>query len=283
MTRRLLVLLRFEARKLWARRLPRLAFLVVVLVALLAPRAGHLVDTASSLVKGRTAAADPFRNGWTALAGAVSTARLFLVILLLVLAGSSVAEEAQQGTLKALFVRPVRRLELLLAKALATWGYAVALLLVAVAAAALGAELQRGLYDVADPDFPDRVKHYFPEMVRYVALATALTALPLLALTGLGLLCSTLFDHAGHATGAAVGALFLLSGLAGLGDGAREWLFVSYLSLPFEVVQDIANQYTNAAAPFRPERIARAVEVSLGWSVLLLGASAALLQRRDVS
>src|SRR5690606_16851477 len=117
------------------------------------------------------------------------------------------------GTLKTLFTRPIRRVELLLAKALAIWGWGAALLLLAVLAGLLGGELTEGLYDVQDPTF-HVTKHTFGTMLRYTALATAVTLAPLAALAGVGLLASCLSDHPGHATGGAIGALFLLSGIA---------------------------------------------------------------------
>jgi ABC-2 type transport system permease protein len=274
-------LTRFELRKLAARKLPLLAIVVVLLIALVAPTAGRAVDTASALMKGKVAADDPFANGWTALAGAVSTARLFIVIVLLILSGSAVAEEASQHTLKALLVRPVRKVELLLAKALATWGWATGLLLLSVLAGALGAEWAKGLYDVTDPMF-GFTKHTFGTMLGYVALATAVTAAPLLALTGLGLVCSCLSDHPGYATGSAIGALFLLSGIAGVSDAARDLIFVSYSAMPFETVHAIASQFSGERDKLALESVLRAIAVSVAWAAALFGLAAALLERRDI-
>jgi ABC-2 type transport system permease protein len=279
--RRVLRLTRFELRKLAARPLPVLAVVLVVLVALLAPWAGHAVDSAAALMKGQVAREDAYQNGWTALAGGVAAARLFIVIVLLILSGSAVAEEAAQGTLKTLLVRPVRRTELLVAKALATWGWAVLLLVVAVLAAALAGELTKGLYDVQDPDF-GVVKHTFGVMLDYTLLATALTAAPLLALTGLGLLATCLSDHPGHATGGAIGALFLLSAVAGVSDLAHDLVFVSYSAMPFQVLEDLAGQFSGERAKLAPDQVVKALTVCLAWAGVTLGAAATLLRRRDI-
>lgn len=281
MISRTLRLTRFELRKLAARRLPLLAIVAVLLIALLAPTAGRAVDTASALMKGKVAGEDPFANGWTALAGAVATARLFIVIVLLILSGSAVAEEASQHTLKALLVRPVRRVEVLLAKALATWSWAAGLLLLSVLAGAVGAESAKGLYDITDPSF-GMLKHTFGTMLGYVALATALTAAPLLALTGLGLVCSCLSDHPGYATGGAIGALFLLSGIAGLSDAAGQLMFVSYSAMPFETVHAIASQFSGERDKLALESVVKAAGVSLAWAAGLFGLAVALLERRDI-
>lgn len=284
MIARIFRLARFEWRKLTARRLPLLALVIVVLIALLAPGVGRAVDTASSLMSGRVGGGDDagFKNGWVAMAGAVSTARLFIVIVVLVLAGSAVAEESAQGTLKTLFVRPIRRVELLLAKALATWGWGALLLVVAVLAAALGGELSQGLYDVADPTF-GITKHTFGTMLRYTLLATAVTLAPLAALTGLGLLASVLSDHPGHATGGAIGAVFFLSGVAGLLPGdAHQALFVTYSAMPFEVVDALANQFSGERDKLSLPGVLQAVAVCLAWAGATFGVAAALLNRRDI-
>lgn len=279
---RVLLLARFELRKLAARRLTLVAFALVVLVAVLAPRAGQVVDTAAALARGRASQADPFANGWSALAGAVSTARFFIVLVVLVLASSAVAEEVSLGTLKALLVRPFRKLEVLAAKALAVWLYGAALVLAAVVAAALGAELSRGLYDVTDPFYPDLTKHTAGLMANYVLRAALATLAPVVALTGLGLLASTLSDHPGHATGLGVAGLFLLSGLAGLSDAAQPWVFVTHARLPFETVEDMAQQISGAAAGLAPARALFGAAVSLGWGAGLLGLAGLVLVRRDV-
>lgn len=284
MTGRVLRLTRFELRKLAARRLPVLALALVVAIALLAPSVGRAVDTASSLMSGKGAQhADSWKNGWTAMASAVSTARLFVFIVVVVLAGSAVAEEASHGTLKTLFVRPVRRVELLLAKALATWGWGALLLVVAVLAAMLGAELNLGLYDVADPTF-GITKHTFGTMLGYTALATVVTLAPLAALTGLGLLASCLSDHPGHATGGAIGALFFLSGLAGVAThpGVRDAMFVTYSAMPFEVVDALANQFAGERERLALQGVVQAVVVSLAWAVAGFGGATWLLGRRDI-
>jgi len=279
---RLWTLYRFEVRKLAARRLPLLAALAILLVALLAPQVGHVVDTAAALSRGEGAAESEFANGWTALSGAVKPARFFLVLVLLVLAASTVAEETGHGTIKALLTRPVGRTQLLLAKALATWSFAALVLVLAVAAAALSAELARGLYDVVDPVYPDRLKHAFGDMSGYLYVVTAVTLAPLLALTTLGLLASVLFEHAGHATGVAIGVLFFLSAFSGLADDAGAWVFVPYLAAPFDLFDDLANQYTGARRELWAT-VPRAALVPLAWSAALFAVAAVVLERRDIT
>ncbi len=271
----------FEWRKLLSRRLPIAAFIGVVLIALVAPKAGHVAETASSLARtGQVGGPNAFENGWTALAGAVASTRMFLMIVVLVLAGSSVAEETTQGTLQALLVRPYRRVEVLFVKALTIWSYAALLLVLAIAMAALGAEWSRGLYDVVTPEH-GKLVHAFGDMWVYVYTATALTLVALMALTVLGLFASVVFDHPGYATGVAIGSLFLLTAASNLSDSG-DVLFVTYLSGPFDVVDALARQYVNFRKHLEGPAIGKGLAVSSVWSVGLFGVSAFLLGRRDV-
>jgi len=279
---RLWLMFRFEWRKLLSRKLPLVAAICVLILALLAPKAGQVMDTAAAIAQGKAAQANLYANGWTALCSAVNSARFFLVLAVVVLAGSSVAEETSTGTLRAICLRPVRRWEFLLAKLLGLWSYAAALLIAVVVVAALGAELDRGLYDVVDPSYPDRLVRAFGDMCGYVYLAVALTLPPLLALCSLGLLVSTLVEHPGHATGIAVGALFALSAVSGLADELRPWIFTEDLSAPFVLVGDIAAQYTGTKARLATGALARGVWLPLLWAGACFGISAFALERRDV-
>lgn len=271
----------FEWRKLLSRRLPIAAFVGVVLIALVSPKLGQIVDTASSLARtGKVGGADAFENGWTALAGAVKSTRMFLMIVVLVLAGSSVAEETTHGTLQSLLVRPYRRIEVLLMKALTIWSYAALLLLLAIAMAALSAEGGRGLYDVVTPEH-GKLVHAFGDMWVFVYTATGLTLVSLMALTVLGLLASVVFDHPGYATGVAIGSLFLLTAVSNLSDSG-DLLFVSYLATPFEVVDSLARQFVNFRQHLEGPAVLRGLTVSGLWSVGLFGVGAFLLTRRDV-
>jgi ABC-type transport system involved in multi-copper enzyme maturation permease subunit len=283
MIARLWLLFRFEWRKLLGRRLPLVVFFGVIVLALLAPKVGHVVDTASALAQGKVARQDPYAQGWSALCGSVKTTRLFLTLAVLVLAGSSVAEERSQGTLRALVLRPVRRAEIVGAKLLALWSYGAALLVAAVAAAAIGAELTQGLYDVVDPYYPDRLIHSFGDMWGYTYLAVGLSLPPLLALASMGILISSLFDHPGYATGVSVAALFFLSAAAGLSGFAREALFVGYLAAPFETVGDLAAQFTNVRKNLAPAAVLQAVVVPLAWALGCFVLTALVLSRRDVT
>jgi len=282
-TSRLGRLLRIEARKLRARRLTLAALVAVAAVALLAPWARGVLDAAAALARGEAPRADSWANGWTALCGGVRAARLLVVLVVLVLSASCVAEETSGGTLQALLARPVRRLEILAAKALAVWGYAALLLGVAVAAAAVGAELTAGLYDVVDPLHPVPSRYTFGEMADYVLLAAALTGVALGALVALGLACSVLLDHPGHATGLAVGVFLVASAAGGVEQDLGQWLFVHPLSAPFDVVANIAEQYTGFVGQLKAPAVARVAATSTAWALALAGAAGAVLQRRDVT
>ncbi|MCA8923902.1 MAG: ABC transporter permease [Planctomycetes bacterium] len=277
---RLWTLYRVELSKLLARRLLWVGAVLVILLALAGPSLSGAAAAARAAAEG-SAGGDEFQNGWTVLAGSVTRASFLIWLLAVVLSASSVAEEASWGTLRVICARPVRRAEWIAAKVLALWSLTAAILLAAVFAATASAELAFGLYDVVDPLFPDRVTHSFGDMRWFVLAATGASLVPLLALIGVGTFCSTLVDHPGHATGAAVGALVLLSAAGGLSPGFGEYSFVDQLFVPFRLVNDLANQYTGKLREFN-EDLPRVVWVSGLWAIAGTQLAALRLTLRDV-
>ena len=55
------------------------------------------------------------------------------------------------------------------------------------------------------------------------------------------------------------------------------------MAFPFEVVEDLANQFTNARARLKPSYLTKAVVVPAVWAGLFFGASVYLLSRRDIT
>ncbi|MEZ6188758.1 MAG: ABC transporter permease [Planctomycetota bacterium] len=268
-----------ELQKLLARKLVWVGALGVVLLALAGPGLSGLAAAAKAAREG--AEVDAFQNGWTVLAGSVSRASALIWLLAVVLSASSVAEEASWGTLRVVCARPVRRAEWVVAKVLALWSLCALALFAAVLAATLSAELSFGLYDVVDPLFPDRVAHTFGDMRGFVLGATAVSVLPLLALIAAGTLVSTLVDHPGHATGAAIGGLVLLSAAGSLLGSFSDYSFVDQLGLPFQLVSDLANQYTGKLREFE-EDLPRVAWSSCLWAAGATYLAATRLTLRDV-
>jgi ABC-2 family transporter protein len=246
MIRRVLRLVRFEWQKLFSRRFTWIALALVVAAAALAPALGHVAATAEAISQRRSASQDEFQNGWTALASGLRLGTYVATFVLLILAGSSIGEEAQQGTLKTLFLRPVRRVEVLLAKKIALAAFAVFLVLAMVLVA--GAVGLRSGYP----------------------------------LVSLGLLFSCAIDHPGHGTGATIGGYFLLATVAGLVDRIAPFVFVKYVGLSLDELYDIGGAIGAASKELRTLAPAMVIVPFASSLVFMLGA-ALLLRMRDVA
>lgn len=282
MIARLARLVLFEWQKLIARRLAIVALVLVALAAAISPLAGHVVDVAQALSSGKSAPATEFQNGWTTLASGVRSGLFLVTVTLLVFAGSSVAEEAQQGTLKALFLRPLRRTELLLAKWIALSGFAIVLLLVMTATAALAGELRFGFGPVVDPAYPDApTSRTVAYMLSYTVPALLLVIPGLVAVVAFALLFSCAIDHAGYSVGAAVASFLLLGALAALSTTAADVLFPHYVGLSLEHLSDIAEQISDASKKLRETALTTALVPAVS-SLVFFGAAALLLGSRDV-
>jgi ABC-2 type transport system permease protein len=282
-TARLVRLVLFEWQKLIARRLAIVALVVVALAAAISPLAGHVVDVASALSAGKAAPTTDFQNGWTTLASGVRSGLFLVTVTLLVFAGSSISEEAQQGTLKALFLRPLRRTELLLAKWIALSGFAVLLLLVMTGSAALAGFAQHQSFGpVVDPAYPDApTTKTVAYMLTYTVPALLLVIPGLVAVVSFALLFSCAIDHPGYSVGASIASFLLLGALAALSTTAARILFPHYVGLSLEQLSDIAEQFSSASKEFRQTALTTGVVPAVS-SVVFFGAAAFLLGSRDV-
>jgi ABC-2 type transport system permease protein len=267
-------LVRFEWRKLFARRFTWIALLAVALAAAISPATGQVLAKAEQLTRGSPADVEGM-SGWAALASGLRFGTYVATFVILILAGSAVSEEVQQGTLKTLLLRPVRRTDVLLSKMVALSIFSVLLVLVMGAASGLaacrydfGSLVSQGGKDAAT-------------LTRYTAGAFGLALAPLFSLVAFGLLFSCAIDHPGQGTGAAIGGYFVLSAVAGLTVAAKKWFFVYYVALPFEDLFDMGGGVSAAAKEFR-EHAPLAVEVPLASALVLLLGAALLLRMRDI-
>jgi len=195
--------------------------------------------------------------------------------VLLILAGSSISEEAQQGTLKTLLLRPVRRVEVLLAKKIALLLFSVLLVLVMGVAAGLAA-MRYDFVSLVSQGGKDA-----PTLLRYTAGAFALSLPPLVSLVSFGLLFSCAIDHPGQGTGAAIGGYFVLSAVAGLSTNLWKRVFVSYVGLHFDKLYDMGGGVSSAAKEFR-DLVPDTIVVPLASAAIFFVGAAILLGMRDV-
>jgi ABC-2 type transport system permease protein len=223
--------LRAEATKLWRQRLPWVGLVLVVVVTAFAAWINAEMATDS-----HGAAALP-RNAFRFFAIGLRYGFAMSVFFLVLTAGLAVAGESGQGTLKMVLVRPVRRSEVLLAKAGVVGQYAAVLLLVVAVTAALvgGAVTQSDFGDVIDPQYDDPENPYVyveaGDMWGHLLLALGLLVLPLLAAGMLGLTVSVLLENPGIASGTAVIVFLALEIIAGFfaGRPAARYFFNHYM------------------------------------------------------
>jgi ABC-2 type transport system permease protein len=273
---RVLRLVVFEWRKLFARRFTWIALAIIILAAAVSPLVGQVLTRAEQLQREGAGADSNVPSGWTALAAGVKFGTNVATFVLLILAGSSIAEESQQGTLKTVLLRPVFRIEVLLAKEIALSLFAVVLVVVmGVAAGLASARYEWGsLVSQGGKDAPT--------LLRYTIGAFALSVPPLFAVVGFGLLFSCAIDHAGYGTGAAIGGYGVLSTIAGLSTNLWRKIFVSYVGLHFDQLKDMGEGTSAASKVFR-ELAPEAVIVSLVSAAVFFAGAAVLLRMRDVS
>jgi ABC-2 type transport system permease protein len=198
----------------------------------------------------------------------------------LLFAASSIAEETQLGTLKTLFTRPVRRVEVLVSKWLALSGYALALLVAAALAAGLAGKLRFGFGDVVDPAYPEKVFTASGDMVAFGARAFALSLPSLVALVSLGLLFSCAIDHPGYSVGASISSYFVLKVVTKLSAKAAHYVFARYTLLAAEFFTDIARAYPEKR--HFAEETPRLLVVPLASAFVFFVGAALLLQTREV-
>uniref|UniRef100_A0AAU2VQ81 ABC transporter permease n=1 Tax=Streptomyces sp. NBC_00008 TaxID=2903610 RepID=A0AAU2VQ81_9ACTN len=160
-------------------------------------------------------------------ASLAATLPVFLPMAVGVIAGDSVAGEANAGTLRYLLVAPAGRTRLLLAKYATTLGFCLlATLIVAVSALAVGALL----FPVGDVTTISGTRIGFGEgLVRAAAVAVAV-AVSLIGFAALGLFVSTLTNSGIAAMAATVGVLITVQILDTIPQlhGIHPYLFPHY-------------------------------------------------------
>ncbi len=192
----------FRRPRTWATIavLNALPILVAVLLVLtdLAPRPGEGPPFLSAVL----------RNGALyPLAALAIVLPLFLPIAVAVVAGDSIAGEAQAGTLRYLLARPVGRTRLLVAKLVAVMAF---VLVTVVVVAAVGYVLGTSLFEaepIAGGSSVSGTSLTPEEISTRTVLAVGYVALSMLGVAAFGLFFSTLTDSP---LGATMGALAVL-------------------------------------------------------------------------
>ncbi len=173
-------------------------------------------------------------------------------LALVIVAAMSLAEERELGTAKILYAKPVRRAEVVAAKALVLLASTLAVILIAALIGfALGWSIW-GAGDVVDAAYPDFVHHPAGAAVceidgvrwclpRQSLMALALLVPPLFGLLMIALMLGSLVRQTGIAVGLAFGALLIGEAAAWLSDAAAPWVVNSYLHFPIDTLHAYVN------------------------------------------
>lgn len=297
---RLLRLTRFELSKLWGRRTvlvpdafynrqsPALKtllappfILIVLLVLALTPVVSaygqSILETAQELT-GKNK--DRFKNAWSTLANSSSRGLLLSYVFFIVIAGTSMAEEAQYGTLKSVLIRPYKRSEFILAKALSLSLFVLLVVLILALSGFVAGTVIGQYGDITDPDYQSYVVSSAAEMSKASVQAYLLLIPPLFATIAYALFMSTIIEQPGYAVGVAIGASLILFALGSIDQRLGSLIFVNQLTMPLGRLEDLGLGYSGSELKGR--EMAFNVGSSVLSSLVFYGLSIWLLSSRDI-
>ena len=213
-----------------------------------------------------------YRFVYDATTMALGVLGLFLIVIF---CSGLIASELGRGSIRLMLVRPLRRVEFLLAKLLLGATFAVLLLLVAGVASWTLAAL---LGEVHGVEYGGETLYTSAGMAGTYAAAAAFSLFPLLALVAFALLMSTLTRSSAAAIGGSIG-LWLLLDLVKNPLGIQPYVFTTYLE-PWQVFAQRSDGFPEMG--WMPDNPVYMVGVSVLWLVLLVALAAAVLQRRSL-
>ena len=221
--------LAFETRKLILRRLP---WIVLTAVTLAVVVTGWLERSQADI-----ASYELFAR----ICGHTLPLTSFLVMII---AALSVNEEVASGSLRAVFLHPVHRSELILSKLILQAAFALFCGIAAMVSAWIVCEIEGdfGPVTLAIEGFEDR-EIFSAQAMRLISWKLCLAMLPpLVAASAFGVLISTLIESEGMAVAVAVFLYLSMQALAPIMEGARDYLFPAYLESACSLLSELAGQ-----------------------------------------
>lgn len=298
---RLWRLVRFEVKKLYGRRfllvpqglytkLPGplksiaappfvlIAYFVIIAAAMVSGLGEWVLDRARTIATGE--GTDPFKNAWSTLAGSASKAQFIAMIMLLILSGTSMAEEAQFGTMKAILTRPYRRAETILAKALTLSLFVVSIVFVLALAGLLTGSINYDFIEIRDPRYVDNVIVKLDDMWKTTVIAFLLLIPPLLALVSFGIFLSLIIEQPGYSVGVAMGGVLVMGVLGMIYDSFAEYSFIHWSSVPLSILENRGASYTRYRFKLLPAL--KSIAVCFSYCAAFYGLSIWRLSVRDI-
>jgi ABC-2 type transport system permease protein len=238
---------------------------VIFVVALLADSSGNPEEVAFGDLVRDTGLAVPLV--------CLAFGSIWLIPLITALvAGDIVATEDQNGTLKTILTRSVERWQVFAGKALAAITYATLALVVYVGTALLLGGLAWG-FDPVTLLSGTRVS--VSRGLTLLGIGTLTYLMPVLAITAIALLLSTLTRNSAAAVVGTLMASLIMQVLGAL--SALDWLDPYLLSTQFNAWQGVLRD------PIDWDPVIRAAWVSAAYAVPALGAAVIAFVRRDVT
>ncbi len=158
-------------------------------------------------------------------------------IAMLAFSGSIVAAETDSGTIKNILVRPIRRHEFILAKALALFVYCLFIVVLMTALSMAAGALVYGMGDIAIPETGEVYRTRL-EMLRNMGISSMMDLISIYTVGCLGLLVSVSIKNTGWAVITALVLYFPIMFLKNF-ESFSPWVFTAYMDLGQNILREM--------------------------------------------
>jgi len=230
MISRIWSLTKIELFKFYRQKIFFISLFLVVLVVVVSVLMEKISPTTKATV-----------NGFGPLiAGCLNGFRL-VTFLILVIGALLFASETTFGTIRTILIAPIRRCELVLAKAITVIILALLFtLLIELVAFGLSWAVY-GFHDITDPAFPTIVYLVKSEMLLYMLYTFLHILIPLVAIGLMGLFISTLVENAGISVAISIILYLVLdSFVANLFEEVSSFLFNPYWNYYLDTLKNMS-------------------------------------------
>jgi len=230
MLSRIWSLTKIELFKFYRQRIFFISLVLVVLVVALSVLMEKISPTTKATVNGIAPLISGCLNGFR-----------LVTFLILVIGALLVASETTFGTIRTVLIAPIRRSELVLAKAITVIILALLFTLLIESIAFGLSWTVYGFYNITDPTFPEIVHLAKAEMLLYVLYTFLHILLPLVAIGLMGLFISTLVENAGISVAISIILYLVLdSFLANLFEEVSSFLFNPYWNYYLDTLKNMS-------------------------------------------
>ncbi|MBI5779942.1 MAG: ABC transporter permease [Planctomycetes bacterium] len=230
MLSRIWSLTKIELFKFYRQKIFFISLFLVVLVVVVSVLMEKIAPTTKAQVNGIAPLISGCLNGFR-----------LVTFLLLVIGALLVASETTFGTIRTVLIAPIRRSEIVLAKAITVIILALLFTLLIETISFGLAWSVYGFRNITDPTFPEIVHLARAEMLLYVLYTFLYILLPLVAIGLMGLFISTLVENAGISVAISIILYLVLdSFVANLFEEASSFLFNPYWNYYLDTLKSMS-------------------------------------------